>query len=220
MPATLADGKPNPKFWLKNTKDPVCHHMRTDMNGLDSPKVDVLVLVPVSPTAERDMRIMRQSIEMWEGGIDHVAGKLNMQWLSQGMDFHVTVHAIDATGANGGEFTTYPIVDPEIVVIASNPVGGVGIGKDLVALNGEIFGSRNLGQGPCHGVKNPFDHAAWENLPGFDSHHEERSGPYREDCGGAGGNICFAVNGAVDPAPHAFDFFSLFDWCHTRSVTA
>src|SRR5688500_2589779 len=47
-----------------------CHHMRVDMNGLDSPQVDVLVLVPVSATAERDMRIMRQSVEMWESGID------------------------------------------------------------------------------------------------------------------------------------------------------
>ena len=33
------------------------------MNGLDSPEVDVLIMVPASPAAERDMRIMRQSIE-------------------------------------------------------------------------------------------------------------------------------------------------------------
>ena len=33
--------------------DNICHHMRTDLNALDSPKVDVLVMVPVSPTAER-----------------------------------------------------------------------------------------------------------------------------------------------------------------------
>jgi hypothetical protein len=32
-----------------------------------------------------------------------------------------------------------------------------------------------------------------------------------EDCGGAGGNICFAINGAIDPAPEQIDFFNLFD---------
>ena len=217
MPEELADGSANPKFWLENTKDPICHHMRTDMNGLDSPQVDVLILVPVSPAAERDMRIMRQSIEMWEGGIDYVADQLELDWLDEGMDFHVTVDAIDVTGENGGEFTTYPIVDPEIVVVATNPVGGLGIGIDPVDFTGDIadiFGVETGGQGPCHGVKNPFDHAAWENLPGFDSHHEARSGTYTEDCGGSGGNICFAVNGAIDPTPGEGaleDFFSLFD---------
>ena len=39
----LEDGSNNPDFWLRNTDTPVCHHMRSDMNGLDSPKVDVLV---------------------------------------------------------------------------------------------------------------------------------------------------------------------------------
>ena len=62
--------------------DNICHHMRTDLNALDSPKVDVLVMVPVSPTAERDMRIMRQSVEMWEGGIDYLAGQMGLDWLA------------------------------------------------------------------------------------------------------------------------------------------
>ena len=213
MQNLLADGSKNPDFWLRNTKTPICHHMRTDMNGLDSPKVDVLVLVPVSPTAERDMRIMRQSIEMWEGGIDHIASKGGMDWLASGMDFHISVDAIDPNG-KGGEFTTYPIVDPEIVVIATNPVGGLGIGIDPLDFYDDVFGSPNDGEGPCSGVKNPLDFKAWENVPGFSSHHEARSGTYTEDCGGAGGNICFAVNGAIDPTPGEGpleDFFALFD---------
>ncbi len=175
----------------------VCFHMRTDMNGLDSSQVDVLILVPVSPTAERDMRIMRQSIEMWEGGIDYLAEQMGLSWLTQGMDFHITVDALDAEGDNGGEFTTYPIVDPEIVVIASNPVGAVGIGIDPVDA---VF--VNEDQVPCHNIDNPFDLEYWESLPGFNSHHESRSGTYvTEDCGGKGGNICFAVNTAMDAAP-------------------
>jgi hypothetical protein len=205
----LEDGSKNPDYWYRNTETPVCHHMRTDLNALDSPQVDVLILVPVSPTAERDMRIMRQSIEMWEAGISHLAGELELDWLAEGMQFHVTVDAVDPSGG-GGEFTTYPIVDPEIVVIATNPVGGIGIGIDPV----DFFGFPNGGEGFCHGIANPFDFGMWESLPGFDSHHEARSGTYVEDCGGAGGNICFAVNGAIDPTPGEgplADLFSLFD---------
>lgn len=213
MTPKLSDGSPNPRYWEATDSTAICHHMRTGMNGLDSPEVDVLIMVPASPAAERDMRIMRQSIEMWEAGIDYLANQLALDWLAQGMNFHVTVDVIDVTGDEGGEFTTYPVVDPEIVVIASNPVGGIGIGIDPIDFNNDVFGFPNNGEGPCHGIANPFDHEAWEALPGFNSHHESRSGTYVEDCGGSGGNICFAVNGAIDPQPGGVmgDFFSLFD---------
>ena len=183
-----------------------CYHMLTDLNALDSPQIDVLVMVPVSPTAERDMRIMRQSVEMWEGGIDYLASEMGLDWLEEGVNFHISVDYFDPAGNDGGEFTTYPIVDPEIVVIASNPVGGVGIGVDPVDF---VFTNENLV--PCHNVQNPFDFEYWESLPGFNSHHEERSGTYVEDCGGAGGNICFSINPAIDPAPPHLDIFNLFD---------
>ncbi len=177
--------------------DNICHHMRTGLNALDSPQVDVAILVPVSPTAERDMRIMRQSVEMWEGGIDYLADEMDLPWLRDGMDFHITVDYVDLEGdGDGGEFTTYPIVDPEIVIIATNPVGGAGIGIDPVPF---VFTDEDAV--PCHEVSNPFDFEYWDALPGFDSHHEVRSGTYTEDCGGAGGNICFAINGAIDPTP-------------------
>ena len=182
-----------------------CYHMRTGLNALDSPQVDVVVLVPVSPTAERDMRVMRQAVEMWEGGIDYLAQEMGLDWLADGVDFHITLDYVDLSG-NGGEFTTYPLVDPEIVVIASNPVGGIGIGFDPAWLTLEDENGV-----PCHNIENPFDFEYWENLPGFNNHHESRTGTYVEDCGGAGGNVCFAVNGAVDPAPEVIDFFGLFD---------
>ena len=189
-----------------------CYHMRTGLNALDSPQVDVVVMVPVSATAERDVRIMRQSVEMWEAGIDYLADRMELDWLAEGMDFHITVDTFDpADSSAGGEFTTYPIVDPEIVVIATNPVGGIGIGIEPVSFGAQEFEFLSEDMVPCHNVKNPFDFEYWENLPGFDSHHEERSGTYTEDCGGAGGNICFAVNGAIDPDPKAIDFFGLFD---------
>jgi len=194
---------------LKTFRDNACYHMRSGLNGLDSPQVDVLILVPLSPTAERDMRIMRQAVEMWEAGIHNLAPQMGLHWLGDGMQFHVVVDVIDLTGKKGGEFTTYPIVDPEIVVIASNPIGAAGIGVDPVATVGGIFGR---GDTPCTGLRNPFDLEAWQALPGFDSHHEARSGTYVEDCAGAGGNICFAVNSSQDPAPRSFnENFNLFD---------
>jgi len=191
----------------------VCHHMRTDMNGLDSPQVDVLVMLPLTPAAERDMRIMRQAVEMWEGGIDYLAPQMGLQWMADGVDFHITVDYFDPAGGDGGEFTTEPVLDPEIVVIgATNPVGGLGIGIDPVA---NVFVNPN-GPLPCLPVDNPFDIKAWEALPGFNDHHAERSGTYNEDCGDAkggqtGGNVCFAVNTALDPAPDTFEIVSLFD---------
>lgn len=187
-----------------------CHQIATSMNGLDSPKVDVLILVPAGPMAERDMRIMRQSVEMWADGVHWLAGDMGFGWMAEGVEFHIFLEMMDASGSGESEFTTYPIVDPEIVVIATNPVGGIGIGIDPLDFAGILFGE-GAGQGPCHGVANPFDLEAWSNLPGFDSHHGGRSGTYTEDCGGAGGNICFSVNGAVDPATEVIDIFQLYD---------
>ncbi|MBW3657845.1 MAG: thrombospondin type 3 repeat-containing protein [Actinobacteria bacterium] len=188
-----------------------CYHMRTGLNALDSPQIDVLVVAPVSPTAERDMRIMRQSIEMWEGGIDYLASQMDLPWLEEGVDFHVMMQAIDPATGEMGEFTTYPAWDPEIVVIATNPVGGIGIGVDPQWFATLIWPSVPAGgEGACHTVDNPLDFDAWDSLPGFDNHHD-RSGTYVEDCDGAGGNVCFAVNGAIDPDPNHVDFFQLFD---------
>ena len=43
--------------------DNLCYHMKVGLNALDSPKVDVDVLLPVSPAAERDMRIATQAVQ-------------------------------------------------------------------------------------------------------------------------------------------------------------
>lgn len=172
-----------------------CFHMRGELNNLDSPVIDVLLLVPASPWAERDLRAMQQVIHMYEAGFEFLAWEEGMDWLAKGVEFHVTMDIWNPVHG-GGEFTTYPITDPEIVVITSNPVvsGVQGIG--IAPFNT---------QGMCHGLGNPFDIEEWENLPGFDSHHDGRSGTYTESCEGSGGNICFAVNNAIDPVPGAVE---------------
>ncbi|WP_297622844.1 thrombospondin type 3 repeat-containing protein [Nocardioides sp.] len=198
------------KDMSRDNPDNICYHGKLGLNALDSPQVDVAILVPASPTAERDMRIMRQAVKSWEGGIDYLSDEMGLDWLEEGVDFHVTVDQIDLTGENGGELTTYPLVDPEIVVIATNPVGGIGIGVDPVYLGAEL-GIVDENGVPCTNIENPFDMDAWDMVLGFNSHHETRGGTYVEDCGGQGGNVCFSVNGAIDPVPGRTDTFSLYD---------
>ena len=186
----------------------VCYHAKVGLNALDSPKIDVAVLVPASPTAERDLRILRQSVEAWEGGIDYLSGEMGLGWLRDGVDFNITADIVGLT--EGEEVTTRPLYDPEIVVLATNPAGGAGIGVDPTYLT-DAIGVMDENGVPCHSVENPFSTETWEGMPGYDGHHEAGGGTYVEDCGGEGGNVCFSVNGAIDPVPGTTDTFSLFD---------
>lgn len=196
------------KDMSRDNPDNDCYHAKTGLNTLDSPKIDVAVLVPASPTAERDLRILRQAAEAWEGGIDYLADEMDLGWLRDGVDFTISPSIVSL--AEGEEPSTFPLYDPEIVILATNPVGGLGIGVDPTYLTDElgIFDENGV---PCHTIPNPFSLDAWEGMPGYDGHHGEGGGIYVEDCGGAGGNVCFSVNGAIDPVPGKTDLFSLFD---------
>ncbi|WP_154402892.1 thrombospondin type 3 repeat-containing protein [Nocardioides speluncae] len=185
-----------------------CYHAKVGLNALDSPKVDVAVLVPASPTAERDLRIVRQAAEAWEGGIHYLADEMGLDWLRDGVDFRISPSIVSLV--EGEEVSTFPLYDPEIVIIATNPVGGAGIGADPLWLTKEL-GILDENGVPCHSIPNPFSMETWEGMPGYDGHHGDGGGIYVEDCGGAGGNVCFSVNGAVDPVPGTTDAFSLFD---------
>jgi hypothetical protein len=196
------------KDMSRDNADNVCYHAKVGLNALDSPKIDVAVLVPASPTAERDLRILRQAAEAWEGGIDYLSGEMGLDWLRDGVDFHITPDVVGL--AEGDEVSTYPLYDPEIVILATNPVGGLGIGVDPTYLT-DALGIMDENGVPCHNVENPFAMETWEGMPGYDGHHGEGGGIYVEDCGGAGGNVCFSVNGAIDPVPGTTDTFSLFD---------
>jgi hypothetical protein len=165
-----------------------CYHMRTNLNPIDTPLIDVLIVPPASPHAERDLRTMRQALEMWSEGIEYLAPQMGLDWLST-VEFNILV--------DDGTFTTDPAWDPEIVVIGANPVvaGVQGIGIDPTG----VFLPEGLGT-PCRGANPLASFEAWEALPGFDSHHDGHSGTYVERCEG-GGNVCYAVNLAIDPIP-------------------
>ncbi|MBW3583390.1 MAG: hypothetical protein KY455_09860, partial [Euryarchaeota archaeon] len=173
-----------------------CYHMRTGLNNLDTTDIDFLIVPPVSIYPERDLRVMRQAVEMWVHGIHALAPDMGMEWLSAGVDFEIFI--------DDDNLSTDPLWDPEIVVVATNPVGGLGIGIDPIDA---LFG----GAGPCHGQPNPLAGMDdWKGLDGFDSHHDGRSGTYSTECEG-GGSVCFAVNGAIDPAPGFVASFGLYD---------
>ncbi len=186
-----------------------CYHMKVGLNALDSPKVDVDVLVPVSPAAERDMRVAEQAVMMWDGGLHYLADQMDLPWLEHGFEMDVRTHQV-VVDPQGALKTPLNLVDPEIVVVVSNPAGGIGIGIDPASFAGELGIVDGEGV-PCTDVPAPFDLGTWQHKDGFDQHGREKGGVYVEDCGGVGGNVCFAVNGAVDPVPGASDFFGLFD---------
>ena len=186
-----------------------CHHLKVGLNALDSPAVNVAVLVPVSPTAERDMRVMRQAVEMWGGGIDHLAKQMDLQWLADGVRFNVTTKLVPVDAA-GVPTQAINLVRPKIVVIATNPVGGIGIGIDPVDFAGALGITGDNGV-PCGSIPDPFNMETWHERPGFDGHHGELGGYFVQRCDGPGGQVCFSVNGAVDPVPGTTDFFSLYD---------
>jgi len=175
-----------------------CYHLKVEVNPLDSPIIDVAVLVPASPTAERDLRIVRQAVQMWEGGIHYLSGEMGLAWLRDGVKFHITPSIVDLSGGEMG--STYPLYDPEIVVITTNPGVITGIGTDPAGYL-QTIGIMNAEGMPCHNIANPFSMDTWQSLPGYDGHHGESGGIYTEDCGGAGGNVCFSINSAIDAVP-------------------
>ncbi|WP_148613397.1 hypothetical protein [Nocardioides rubriscoriae] len=186
-----------------------CYHMKVGLNALDSPQVDVDILVPVSPAAERDLRQAEQAVQMWNAGLHYLADQMDLGWLDRGLDMRIRTHEV-AVDPAGALLAPLDLVDPEIVVVASNPVGGIGIGVDPSNLVSQLGVTDGEGL-PCARVADPFSMAAWQHKQGFEQHGGENGGVYVEDCGGVGGNVCFAVNGAVDPVPGASDFFGLFD---------
>jgi hypothetical protein len=195
-------------------RDPInpdnhCYHMKVGLNALDSPKVDVAVLIPVSPAAERDMRAATQAVQMWDDGIHYLADHMDLPWLKQGFEMDVRTRLVPVDD-NGLPEDPVNLIDPEIVVIASNPVGGVGIGIDPTKFGEELGLYEDEGV-PCTEISNPFSMDAWKDRQGFQEHGGEPGGIYVQDCGGVGGNVCFAINGAIDPVPGVSDFFPIFD---------
>jgi hypothetical protein len=186
----------------RDNPENVCFHQKdlSSLNPLGTAQIEVLLLVPASPTAERDMRIMRQAVAMWDGGIHYLGPRMGLPWLAN-VKFHVTLDAVNE--AAGGIVSPPPVVAPDIVVVGLNPSAGTGAGLDALQLAG-------VGGVPCPPIAHPFDLSSWHSRPGFVSDHDYRAGSYSQTCGDDGHHVCFVVNGAQDPAPTAVDWFGSF----------
>ena len=154
---------------------------------------------------------MRQSVEMWDGGIDHLAKQMNMDWLAEGVQFNVTTKLVPVD-ANGLPTQAVNLVKPKIVVIATNPVGGIGIGIDPA----DFLGAGRLHRRPAARraarSRTRSTWRRWQRAARLRRPPRASSAAiYVVRCDGPGGQVCFSVNGAVDPVPGKTDFFSLYD---------
>lgn len=204
-PGCIADSDPN-------NPDNRCYHQKVGLNALDTPNIDVAILVPVSPTAEQAVRIIRQAVEAWQGGIHYLAGQMGMPWLRDGVHFTINVKEVDLSKTHPDPIS---LVDPEIVIIASQDAGGIGLGIDPVAAANSLQILPSPAGVPCMRVDNPFSMKTWKSMPGFDGHDAQQSkglttGLDVQNCG-LGGSVCFSVNNAIDPVPGNTDLFGLFD---------
>jgi hypothetical protein len=195
-----------------------CHHLKVGLNNLDSPIVNVAVLVPVSPTAERDMRVMRQAVEMWGGGIDHLAKQMNMDWLAEGVQFNVTTKLVPVD-ANGLPTQAVNLVKPKIVVLATNPVGGIGIGIDPADFMGQVGFTDGKGV-PCGSITDPFNMDRWHERPGFDGHHKELGGIEVLRCDGPAARSASPSTARSTRSPARPTSSRSTTWCRTRPATA
>jgi hypothetical protein len=64
---------------------------------------------------------------------------MGLDWLADTVEFRIAVNHVDLlTGEGTEDFSTYPLWDPEIIVISSNPVGGLGIGIDPLDFSSQL----------------------------------------------------------------------------------
>ncbi len=155
-----------------------CHHMRANVNDPEDPEVDILIVPPVSPLPERDLRILRQGANMWDAGVDFLAPTIGLDWFAEGFNINVFVDPADLhTGA---------VWDPEIIVITTDVAAftyaGIGIDAPVSF---------------CHGVPSPLPSMSQlRQMPGFDGHHGDDAATVTETCPG-GGQICIVANNAA-----------------------
>lgn len=182
---------------------------RTAAGSEDPSAIDVLVLVPDSSHAEADQELITEAIGMWQTGIDSLADEPDLGWLRDA-EFEITADAL-------GDEPTYSLLDPEIVIVAATPPGAAAAAVGRL----EVYDTDDA---LCDTVDDPFAFDTWTVRKGFASHHDQPEGIYVEDCGGQGGNVCFAINATINPAAgmsEVFDMFSLvsdeFGHCLVRS---
>jgi hypothetical protein len=86
---------------------------------VDTAKVDILIVPPVSPFATRDIVTIEKSVQAWEDGIQALA----QPWFASGLQINHYTLGLDVPPADA-------LSDPEIIIVSAeyNPVLLLGIG--------------------------------------------------------------------------------------------
>lgn len=168
----------------------------------DDPRsLDVLVLVPDSAHAAKDRELITEAVGMWQQGIDSIADEPDLGWLR---DARIRISAESL--ADGLDGTTYTLRDPEIVIVAATPPGGTS--DATTAVDSLLVHAAD--DAVCETVADPFAYESWSGRPGFRSHHSLPEGTWIQDCGGEGGDVCFAINATIKPSATMDDVFATF----------
>lgn len=168
--------------------DPSCAPLRERLAtqaGQDDGVVDVLVLLDATTEtgdADRAVGLITDATRMWQGGLD-------------GLTEDGRVPELLVTTERVGPGTTFAALDAEVVFVVAADSDTAG-GTTLAVYDAE--GTR------CAAYDDVFALGAWTARPDFDSHHRLPEGTLDQDCGGAGADVCLAVNatfvaGGVDP---------------------
>ncbi len=135
---------------------------------VDTPKVDVIIVPPASPEAQRDIVTLRMAAQQWSDGIE----ELGEPWFTEAFEMNVYVLGEDDIPDEARD-------DPEIVVLAAefNPTLLFGIGL-------EPFHFFNQ-ESPCRSID--------EEVLRYADHAHHGMSIKAAECE-QGGFTCFAIN--------------------------
>jgi hypothetical protein len=90
--------------------------------NIDTPKVDVLIVPPVSGLPLSDLAAIQGSVQAWEDGINSMAPA----WLASGLNIHAYTLGVDTPPQDA-------LTDPEIIIATANhdPAVLFGIGEQV-----------------------------------------------------------------------------------------
>ena len=74
----------------RDNPDNDCFHVKVGLNALDSPQIDVAVLVPARRRPSATSASCGRPSQVWEGGIDYLADEMGLDWLRDGVDFNIS----------------------------------------------------------------------------------------------------------------------------------
>lgn len=206
--STHTSPNPRPDSWYNaelgvpdTVYDDSCFHQFM-VNSPDTPTIDVAIVPPPGAFGLRDANLLKQSVQMWEDGIQHGARGAGMGWLADGFQLNPYVVGVDV------------------------PIGASEVMPDIVILVGDaspyLFGYAFAGVGSdapittCHPLTASTTAADFPSadqvrrMPGFDGHHGGPWGTLDASCPN-GERVCTVVGAVLQDGLSAAHTNNLYD---------